>query len=348
MGTVWEKKRLGRTDLEVAPLAFGAMNLKQLSDEDAEDLLNTVLDLGINYIDTSRDYSNSEERIGRYLSKRRQEFVLATKCGCNPHLETPGSGHVHTFDRVTLVRNLEESLRALKTDYIDLWQLHGATPQKLLGGPEGEVVETMQRMKEQGKVRYIGASLRHGPKKEPGYPTRYGYQCIQEYQDWGVFDVFQIVYGAMVRTSEDLLESAAGKGAGIVVRGVVRDYFDDFPSLFAKAELGDLLVEGEDRHSFLIRYALAHPSVSSVLIGTNSEEHLRANVAAASARGLEADRYKAAKGRLEQIGSKPGLLVGGVPAENPVAVWLDYIKRRMSYYIKRRMGWRGRSLPNLP
>ena len=320
MDAAWQKKRLGHTNLDVAPLSFGTMWLKRLSDKDAEGLLNRVLDLGINYIDTSRAYGDSEERIGRYLSGRRDEVIVATKCGCNPHLDKRGSPHVLTFDRATLERNLEESLRALKTDYIDIWQLHGATPEKLIGGPEGEVIEFMQRMKEQGKVRYIGASLRHGPKTEPGYPTRYGYQCIQEYPDWGVFDVFQIVYGGMVRTSEALLNYAAEKGAGIIVRGVVRDYFDDFPDTFSRAGLGDLLAAGEDRRSFLIRYALSHSAVSSVLIGTNNPEHLKANVKAASAGGLESDRYKEAKQRLEQIGSKPGFLVGGMPVENPTAV----------------------------
>ena len=307
------KRVLGRTDLKVTPLAFGTMWLNRASDEDAEDLLNRVLDLGVNCIDTSRAYGRSEERIGRYLSGRRDEVILATKCGCNPHLDKRGSPHVLTFDRATLERNLEASLRALNTDYIDIWQLHGATPDKLIGGPEGEVVAFMQRMKEQGKVRYIGVSLRHGPKTELGYPTRYGYQCIQEYPDWGVFDVFQLVYGGMVRTSEARLNDAAEKGAGIIVRGVVRDYFDDFPDAFARAGLTDLLAAGEDRRSFLIRYALSHPAVSSVLIGTNNPEHLKANVIAASAGGLESDRYEQAKQRLDQIGSKPGFLVGDVP-----------------------------------
>ncbi len=315
MDTNLPKKKLGDTDLEISALSFGAMKIKKLSEAEAESLLNEVLALGINYIDTSRDYLKSEQRIGQYLSqKRREDFIIATKCGCNPHLDQQGKRHVHTFDRTTLERNIEESLRALKTDYIDLWQLHGATPEDLLGGPEGEVVETMQRLKEQGKVRYIGASMRQGPKTELGYPTRYGYQCIQAYSDWGVFDVFQIIYGGMVRTSEELLNYAAQKGAGIIARGIVRNYLGDFPAAFARAGLEDLLEEGEDRHSFLIRYALSHPAVSSVLIGTNNHEHLKANVIAASAGGLEVDRYEEAKRRLEQIGSKPGFLVGGIPA----------------------------------
>ncbi|MDJ0726583.1 MAG: aldo/keto reductase [Prochloraceae cyanobacterium] len=316
MATKLLKRKLGRTDFEVTTLSFGTMNLKYLSEQEAEKLLHQVLDLGINYIDTSRAYGNSEERIGRYLSKRRDEVIIATKCGCNPHLDKRGSGHVLSFDRPTLERNLENSLRALKTDCIDIWQLHGATPEKLIGGVAGEVVEFMQKMKQQGKVRYIGVSIRHGPNTEPGYPSRYGYECIQEYPEWGVFDLFQIVYGGMVRTSEDLLQYAADRGAGIIVRGVVRDYFDNFSALFAKARLNQLLAEGEDRRAFLIRYALNHSAVSSLLIGTNHQEHLKTNLIAASQGGLEVDRYLEAKKRFAQIGSKPGFLVGGIQAES--------------------------------
>jgi aryl-alcohol dehydrogenase-like predicted oxidoreductase len=255
------------------------MGISRISDRDADRLLGTALDLGINFFDLSRDYRTSEERLGRVLAGRRHEAVVATKCGCNPHLET-GRGHVHTFDRKTLERNLEESLRALRTDYIDLWQLHGATPEKLVEGREGEVVETMQRSKEQGKVRSIGVSFRHGPKTERGFPTLFGYQSIEEVTGWQVFDVLQIVYGAMVRTNEQRLAVAAEQGAGIVVRGAVRDYFESFPRAFKKARLDELLDPGEDRRSFLIRYALSHPAVASVLIGTRSVEHLRANARA--------------------------------------------------------------------
>ncbi|MGF1490568.1 MAG: aldo/keto reductase [Prochloraceae cyanobacterium] len=316
MATQLLKRKLGRTDFEVTTLSFGTMNLKYLSEKEAEKLLDRVLDLGINYIDTSRAYGNSEERIGRYLSKRRDEVIIATKCGCNPHLDKKGSRHVLSFDRPTLERNLENSLRALKTDCIDIWQLHGATPEKLIGGPEGEVVEFMQKMKQQGKVRYIGVSIRHGPNTEPGYPSRYGYECIQEYPQWGVFDLFQIVYGPMVRTSEDFLQPAADRGAAIIARGAVRDYFENFPELFAKAKLNELLDVGEDRRAFLIRYTLTHPAISSLLIGTNNPEHLKTNVIAAAKAALEFDRYKEAQKRFAKIGSKPGFLVGGIPAES--------------------------------
>lgn len=296
---------LGKTELQPTVLGFGAMELEKLSDGEAELLLHEVLNQGINYIDTSPDYLTSEERIGRFLGKRRNEFIIATKCGCNPHLDKPGGGHLHTFNSTTLERNIESSLKRLRTDCIDVWQLHGATPEQLVAGPQGEVVQTMQKLKQQGKVRYIGVSLRHGPKTEAGYPTAYGYRGIQEYMTWGVFDTIQIVYGGMVRTNEVVISQAAERGLGIIVRGVVRNYRDDFPQLFRQAGLEDLLDTGETRQAFLIRFVLTHPSISTMIIGTRNREHLLANVQAALKGPLNPDVYQEAKRRLASIGSKP-------------------------------------------
>src|ERR1043166_7490104 len=81
-------RQLGRTGLEVTMLGYGAMELRggsrgrPLTDEQADTILNAVLDAGVNYIDTSIDYGLSEERIGRYIARRRSEYYLASKCGC--------------------------------------------------------------------------------------------------------------------------------------------------------------------------------------------------------------------------------------------------------------------------
>src|SRR5688572_18460023 len=96
-----ETRTLGRTGLEVTALGYGAMELRDepqgrpLEDRDAVALLNAVLDAGINYIDTSIDYGRSEERIGLAIANRRDEYVLASKCGCVIG-EVGGRPHVHT------------------------------------------------------------------------------------------------------------------------------------------------------------------------------------------------------------------------------------------------------------
>src|SRR5471032_1686801 len=110
------RRQLGQTDMLVTSLAYGAMELRggerwpDISDEQAERVLNAVLDAGINFIDTSIDYGLSEERIGRFISHRRDEYFLASKCGCVVGAPRQ-SGHVHTAANVRL--GVENSLRLL-------------------------------------------------------------------------------------------------------------------------------------------------------------------------------------------------------------------------------------------
>ena len=121
------RRTLGRTDLQVTSLGFGAMELRggqsgsSLSDNDAEKLLNQVLDTGINFIDTSIDYGRSEELIGKFISHRRSEYLLASKCGCVPNAPQ-GSTHDNTAQNIR--EGVEHSLHTLRTDYLDVVQFH--------------------------------------------------------------------------------------------------------------------------------------------------------------------------------------------------------------------------------
>ena len=133
------RRVLGRTNLEVTQLGYGSMGLRGpktwgvrvVDDEAADVFLNAVLDAGINFIDTAPDYGASEERIGRFISSRRKEFVLATKCGCvyrqcEDHLELD-----HVWKADVIRKNLETSLERLKTDVIDILQFHGSDAETL-------------------------------------------------------------------------------------------------------------------------------------------------------------------------------------------------------------------------
>src|ERR1700729_1341682 len=120
---------LGRTGEKVTKLGFGAMELRSrgLDPTTVDRLLNTVLDEGINFIDTSPDYGASEEHIGRAISHRRDEYFLATKCGC-PVGETVGeagpAGREHVFSRENVRAGVEQSLTRMRTDHLDLVQFH--------------------------------------------------------------------------------------------------------------------------------------------------------------------------------------------------------------------------------
>lgn len=295
-----EKAILGRTGLEVTRLGFGAMEIRgpriwkgrPVTDDEAQRILNAVLDAGINFIDTSYDYGRSEEYIGRFISHRRSEYFLATKCGCTvvhagDHDETP-----HVWTRDNLLRNIEESLRRMKTDYVDLLQLHNPSVEQT---EEGQLVEVLKEIQSSGKARWIGISstLPH----------------IAKYIEWGVFDTFQIPYSALERDHENMIAKAAQAGAGTIIRGGVGRGEPgiglgnaDRWAAWEKAKLDDLLSEGESRTAFLLRFTLSHPDMSTTIVGTKNPDHLAENLRAARRGALPADVYNEAKRRLLEVG----------------------------------------------
>ena len=128
------KRELGRTGLEVTMLGYGAMELRgpprarDISEAQAETILNAVLDSGINYIDTSIDYGLSEERIGRYIGHRRDEYYLASKCGClvGAPPAPRGDRSPHVFTPENIIAGVEQSLRRMQTDHLDVVQFHSS------------------------------------------------------------------------------------------------------------------------------------------------------------------------------------------------------------------------------
>ena len=287
---------LGRTGLNITKLGYGAMELRDVprgrpvTEKQAESMLNAVLDDGVNYIDTSNDYGRSEEFIGKYIAHRRSEYFLATKCGC-----IPGGGQ-HIWTRENLFRGLHESLDRLKTEYVDVMQLHNPTVEEC---EAGDLVEVLKEMKQQGKVKWIGAST-----TLPHLPT---------YLEWGVFDVFQIPYSALQREHETWITQAAQAGIGTVIRGGVAKGEPgvsgvDRPepwAYFEKAKLDELREEGESRTSFVLRYTLTHPDMHTNIIGTMNPEHLEDNIEATLRGPLSQEVYAETKRRLGDAGMEP-------------------------------------------
>ena len=289
---------LGRTGLNVTKLGYGAMevrgpriwNGRPIEESEAETILNAVLDEGINFIDTANDYGRSEEFIGKFLAHRRDEFVLATKCGCTVvHKDENTDETPHVWTRENLFRGLNESLERMKTDYIDLMQLHNPSVEQV---DEGDLVDALQQMKKQGKVRHIGISSTN--------------PHLQTYIERGVFETFQIPYSALEREHEALIQQASDAGAAVIVRGgVARGEpgaglgSGERWELWEKAKLDELLDEGENRTQFLLRFTNSHPGMSTNIVGTKNPEHLRENVRAAARGPLAPDVYQEAKRRLD-------------------------------------------------
>jgi 1-deoxyxylulose-5-phosphate synthase len=150
-----EYRTLGRTGVRVSPLCLGAMNFPEPSGEkESIEIINRALDGGINFIDTANVYNGgeSEKIVGKTLKKngRRHEVVLATKV-YGTMGEGPNDGGV---SRYHIIQSCEDSLRRLKTDHIDLYQLHRPG----LTVPQDETLRAFDDLVRAGKVRYIGCS----------------------------------------------------------------------------------------------------------------------------------------------------------------------------------------------
>ena len=141
-----QKLRLGRTGLEVTKLGLGGVQLAKISTDEAIRVVTTGLDLGVSFLETARGYWDSEEKIGKAIKSRRDKVVIASKAGAKSAEE--------------IQQRIEESLKALDTDYIDLYQYHGCDTKEAYGHitKAGGVLEGMLKAKEQGKIKAIGFS----------------------------------------------------------------------------------------------------------------------------------------------------------------------------------------------
>jgi aryl-alcohol dehydrogenase-like predicted oxidoreductase len=300
-----QTRRLGRTGADVTILGYGAMELRgephasAIVDAAAGRLLNEVLDSGINLIDTSIDYGRSEELIGRYLSHRREEYFLASKCGCLLGPPPPGARppFPHDYSAANVRAGIEQSLRRLGTDHLDLVQVHMSPSRAQMEA--GQTIETLTAIRDEGKTRFIGMS-----GILPNLPDHIA---------MGIFDVFQIPYSVVQREHEDLITAAAAAGAGTLIRGGVARGGPAEDKNWAQGPLGlpqgegqrrwdsaglDDLLGGMPRHEFVLRFTLSHPDLSSTIVGTSNAEHLRANLAIAAKGPLPADLYEQVKKQL--------------------------------------------------
>jgi aryl-alcohol dehydrogenase-like predicted oxidoreductase len=145
---------LGKTGLKVSRLGAGLAEIGTLSDVSvAGQLLNAALDGGINFLDTAACYDSSEEWIGRTISHRRREYILATKAG---HLTGEYEGK--EWAAKTILDSIERSLLRMRTDYVDVVQLHSCSVDIL---ERGEVIQALLDAKRAGKTRHIGYSGDH-------------------------------------------------------------------------------------------------------------------------------------------------------------------------------------------
>ena len=309
-----DRALLGRTGLEVSRLGYGSLNLggkatrsgKIVDPAVAEQVLNTVLDGGINLIDTAPDYGEAEEVIGRYLSKRREEFFLASKCGCPvgpaAALPPPPNGpREHIYSRENVRAGVEQSLARMRTDYLDVVQFHESPSRSTM--ESNDSIAELQQLKDEGKLRFIGMS--------GTLPN------IIEHLSMDTFDVFQVPYSALQPEYESVISQAAANGAGVIIRGGVaqgsvavtpleapahrQTQVRAQQDLWSRAAL-DHLLGGMSRMEFMLRFTMSHPGVTSTIVGTANPEHLADNLSAAARGPLPEQMYDAARVRLAEAG----------------------------------------------
>ncbi len=302
-------RRMGKTDIVASRMGYGAMELsgppraRNIEERDVVRFLNQVVDEGVNYIDTSIDYGASELFIGKALSHRRKDFYLASKCACQVGMEPHEHGESHTYTGANVTAGIEQSLRRLKTDYLDVVQVHGNPTRKQL--EDGGVIDAMQKLQRDGKVRYIGISSR--------------LPLLAEFIDVDYFQVIQVPYSALQRTNEDAIAALQKAGKAVVARGVTgrgapAKGWATRPIGTAEGEVRDLweragldeLLNGLSPIEFMIRFGMANQNIDVTLVATTNPAHLTADIAIAHKGPLEQSIVDEARKRLNAAGGGPG------------------------------------------
>lgn len=282
MDRALQKRFVPRMNNNISFLGFGALEIgrdwglgddtarKRPEEEQAKRVLDTILDRGINIIDTASAYHRSEERIGKFVSKRRAEYILASKCG--EHNDEPNTYYDFSYDAVK--QSIDNSLKLLRTDYIDLMQIHfGPDSEKVIN--EGETVQAMKDAQKEGKIKFLGASI------DGELATR----CIHS----GDFDVMQLNYNILNQSNEDNIRLCKEKGIGVLIRGglargrltsKVIPYLDSSNNEDKKiVEALELLNNDvEMLTAIALRFLYNNEGITSILIGTKNPERIDTNI----------------------------------------------------------------------
>jgi len=273
-------RKIERLNSAVTFIGFGALEIGRawgmgadttVPDEaEACKVLNFALDSNINLIDTASAYHLSEERIGKFLKHRRKEYILASKCGEH----NSSAGTFYDFSYGAVKKSIDTSLKLLKTDVIDIMQIHfGPDPKDVLD--KGETIGAMKDAVKEGKVRFLGASI-DGALAE---------RCIKS----GDFDVMQMGYNMFYRDNESNIQLASERGIGVFIRSGLGN------GLFTQRVVGSMdALNGRDRMrinkileiigndpkkltALALRFLYDNEGVSSVLLGTKRTGHIEEN-----------------------------------------------------------------------
>lgn len=311
-----QTRRFGNTGMQVSELGFGTAEIgfEEVADRTLDAIFGVAFDMGINVIDTAAMYGDSEEKIGRALRGRRSQCFLCTKCGRHPPRRRSILGlyeRAHwqaqrlmrsvdeheSFDwqpRI-LEWNIDQSLRRLRVDCIDVILLHSCSEETLR---RGVVIEVLLRARQAGKVRYIGYS-------GDGLAALHAVQCRQ-------FDVLETSISIADQEALDLtVPLAIQNGMGVIAKRPIANglwksnhrpeavtnhaYWDRLRELQY-----DLLQDGSAFESAL-RFTLSVSGVHTAIVGTANPAHLRLDAESAEAGILAKDQFDAIRARWKKV-----------------------------------------------
>lgn len=265
-----DRRNIGHTDLEVSTLAFGAMSLDTSQATASMALLRKAFDGGINYFDTADMYDkgNNEHLVGEGIRPFRKDVILATKVG-NCWRED-GSGWDWKASKSYILSQVDQSLRRLKTDYIDLYQLHGGTNED---DHEG-IVEAFEELVQQGKIRYYGIS---SIRPNVFLPYAQTSTICSNMMQFSLLDRRPVPY---LDQLQELQVSVVARGAlaqGLLVDKSAKDYliYSEQEVQRVQSQLSAFANEhGWTNYQVALGYVLSHQAVASAVIGVRNEQQL--------------------------------------------------------------------------
>jgi aryl-alcohol dehydrogenase-like predicted oxidoreductase len=287
-----ERRRLGKTDIDASVLGFGGSEIgyERASLRAVERLLGGALDAGLNVVDTAECYENSEELIGKAIGARRGQFYLFTKCG---HGSGWGRG---SWRPKALLSSIERSLKRLRTDRLDLIQLHSCSLAELR---RGDVITALEQARERGWTRYIGYS-------GDGEAARFAVEC-------GRFDTLQTsVSVADQQVIEQTLPLARARNVGVIAKRPLANvawrygrrpsesYYWTYWSRLRRLDYAFLHQE-ESAVGTALRFTLAVPGVHTAIVGTRQPERWQQNSALLAAGPLPSREFEAIRERWRQV-----------------------------------------------
>ena len=286
-----EYQRLGNSSLHISRIGLGCMSLDPKRETDGVNIIHRAIELGVNYFDTADLYNKglNEMLVGKALLHKRRDIKLATKAG--NQWRADGSGWDWNPRKEYIIKAVEESLRRLQTDYIDLYQLHGGT----IEDPIDETIEAFEYLKKSGKILYYGiSSIRPNVIRE--YVKRSGIVSVM--MQYSLLDR---------RPEESVLSLLQENNIGVMVRGSLaqgllagkksKDYLGHTVAEIKKAAEGISKCVTNERTATqtALRYVLQHPAVTAAVVGVSTLEQLEEVAAATASPALQAEEIKILK-----------------------------------------------------